>query len=216
MQTISPLQPQRQITNFLAQRDQLFAIVRNTPWLMACLREARALERADWFIAAGTVRGTVWDHLHGRDCRATPSDIDLVYFDPATPHAKDARLQAQLGAIEIGEVGRLEWDVTSQAQVHTWYGMGQTEVLPLTPLQSTQHGLSTWPETATTVGVRLEADDALTLAAPLGLEDLFALRLRWNPRLVSREVFLQRVRAKRFLERWPRLTLVEDGDDTGR
>lgn len=73
--------------------------------------------------------------------------------------------------------------------------------------------MSTWPETATTVGVRLEADDSLTLAAPLGLEDLFALRLRWNPCLVSREIFLQRVREKRFLERWPRLTLV-DGDDT--
>lgn len=209
MQTIPPLQPRRQTANFLAQRDQLFAIVRNTPWLMACLHEARRLDLMDWFIAAGAIRSTVWDHLHGRDCRATPSDIDLVYFDPATPHAEDASLQAQLGAIEIGEVGRLEWDVTNQAQVHTWCSKGQTDVPPLAPLQSTQHGLSTWPETATTIGVRLEADDALTLAAPLGLEDLFALRLRWNSRLVRREVFLQRVREKRFLERWPKLTLVE-------
>lgn len=209
MQTIPPLQPQRQTADFLAQRDQLFAIVRNTPWLMASLHEALRLDLKDWFIAAGAIRSTVWDHLHGRDCRATPSDIDLVYFDPATPYAEDVRLQTQLGAIEIGDAGRLEWDVTNQAQVHTWYSNGQTDVPLLAPLQSTQHGLSTWPETATTLGVRLEADDSLTLAAPLGLEDLFALRLRWNSRLVSREVFLKRVREKCLLARWPRLMLVD-------
>lgn len=113
-----------QTPEFLAQREQLFAIVHNTPWLMACLREARRLGLADWFIAAGAIRSTVWDYLHGRDCRATPSDIDLVYFAPATPHTEDACLEARLAAIEVSGVGRLAWDVTNQAQVHTWYGRG--------------------------------------------------------------------------------------------
>jgi uncharacterized protein len=187
-----------------AHREQLFTIVRSVPWLMACLREARQLDLTDWFIAAGAIRNAVWDHLHGRDCSARPADIDLVHFSRTLPRAADARLQTQLAASTPGQM----WDVTNQAHVHTWYGAGQANAPQLSPLCSTLHGISMWPETATAVGVRLEADDSLTLAAPLGLEDLFAQRLRWNPRLVSREIFLRRVSEKHFLARWPGLTLM--------
>jgi hypothetical protein len=205
MQTILIPKPPAETPAFLTQREQLFTIVRSTPWLMRCLREARALELTDWFIAAGAIRNTVWDHLHGRDCSVKPADIDLVHFSQTLPRAADARLQVQLAASTPGQV----WDVTNQAHVHTWYGAGRADAPQLLPLCSTLHGISMWPETATAVGVRLEADDALTLAAPLGLEDLFALRLCWNPRLVSRDIFRRRVGEKHFLARWPRLTLVE-------
>jgi hypothetical protein len=43
--------------------------------------------------------------------------------------------------------------------------------------------------------------------APLGLEDLFGLRLRRNPRRVTPEIFNQRLASKRISERWPGVTI---------
>ena len=54
----------------------------------------------------------------------------------------------------------------------------------------------------------MDEQHQIEVIAPLGLNDLFELKLRWNGRLVSRGVFEQRVKTKRFLERWPQLEIV--------
>jgi hypothetical protein len=53
--------------------------------------------------------------------------------------------------------------------------------------------------------VRLEADDRLTVVAPFGLEDLFALRLRPNP--VRKTNGFARTAAS-ATARWPELTVA--------
>jgi hypothetical protein len=45
--------------------------------------------------------------------------------------------------------------------------------------------VSTWPETATSIAVRLLANDELHVVAPCGLADLFGMVLRRNPRTVK-------------------------------
>jgi uncharacterized protein len=54
------------------------------------------------------------------------------------------------------------------------------------------------------VGVRLKRDDRLHIAAPFGLADLFALRLRPNPRRFSAN-FSQV--AAGVTRRWPEVTV---------
>lgn len=58
------------------------------------------------------------------------------------------------------------------------------------------------------MGVRLEADGELSLAAPFGLEDVFALRLRPNVARASAPAAFARVAAS-ARARWPEL-LIED------
>jgi hypothetical protein len=58
------------------------------------------------------------------------------------------------------------------------------------------------------VAVRLWPDDRLQVVAPVGLDDLFGLVLRRNPRRVTQEQFERRLREKRIAERWPRVTVV--------
>ncbi|ENX11256.1 hypothetical protein F895_03778 [Acinetobacter sp. CIP 64.2] len=43
------------------------------------------------------------------------------------------------------------------------------------------------------------------LIAPFGLHDLFALNLRWNPALVSYDIFKQRIESKQWLQQWRQL-----------
>ena len=66
---------------------------------------------------------------------------------------------------------------------------------------------SRWPERATCIGLRLDAKDVLKLAAPCGLEDLFALRWRRNPRFADNATVLRRAEEKRVAARWPRVLI---------
>jgi hypothetical protein len=48
----------------------------------------------------------------------------------------------------------------------------------------------------------------LEIVAPCGLEDLFGLVCRRNPRRVTVDHYRRRIRDKRIAERWPRVEIV--------
>ena len=75
-----------------------------------------------------------------------------------------------------------------------------------TPLSSTAEALERFVSPMFAVGVRLEPGDRLHIAAPFGLADLFALRLRPNP--LRPHGHFDRVAAG-IVRRWPEIR-VED------
>lgn len=172
---------------------------------MRWLRVARlCMPRAvDWCIAAGAVRTLVWNRLHGLPAQAhAPADVDLAYFDPADLSAdSEAALNARLRAAAPDAA----WEAVNQARVHLW--QRPNGACPL-PARSLAAALAAWPETATGVGVWMDEQDELRLVCPHGLSDLFGLVLRPSPCLVDPEVFAQRLQAKRYLDKWPRLRLA--------
>lgn len=169
--------------------------------LMAALRAVRSLRLRSWCIGAGAIRSLVWDTLHGFDRRSAVEDLDVVYFDTEAGPEHDAELESRLRSAMPG----LQWEVTNQAGVHRWLAAALGQVVP--PLASLEEGVATWPEFATCVGVWLNEDESLGVVAPHGLDDLFALRVRHNPLRASVATYRQRVAAKRFGERWPRLSV---------
>jgi hypothetical protein len=54
-------------------------------------------------------------------------------------------------------------------------------------------------------------DGAIEIIAPHGLDDLFSMTVRPTPafRAGNLPIFRQRLREKRWLERWPRLVVLE-------
>jgi hypothetical protein len=60
------------------------------PWALQVLDTARALGLPDWYSAAGAIRNTVWDALHGSVSPTPHSDLDVIYFD-AVNSPNDAR-----------------------------------------------------------------------------------------------------------------------------
>jgi uncharacterized protein len=89
------------------------------------------------------------------------------------------------------------------------HGSRITFAHPVEPLQSLEDAVGTWAEFATSVGIRLGREDQIEVIAPHGLDDLFAMRVRRNPRRVSLETFRARSRQKQYVLRWPRVTIVE-------
>jgi uncharacterized protein len=101
----------------------------------------------------------------------------------------------------------LPWQAKNQAAVHLWYPHRFGKEVP--PLGSCAEGIATFPETASCVGVRLMDDDDMLVVAPHGLDDLFGCVCRHNPTRVPASFYEQRVAAKRWRERWPRMRYVE-------
>jgi len=174
---------------------------------MRALEAASELGLASWCIGAGAIRNLVWDHLHGFDRQTQAEDIDLVFHDTSdlTPG-----LERSLASALARQAPTLEWDVVNQARVHLW--LPTPLGLPVAPLTSLVEGVASWPEVATCVGVTLNASGTMEVIAPHGLDDLFDMVVRWNPRRVSKKVFLERVIEKRFAERWPKVKIETDRD----
>jgi len=185
-----------------ARSAALRAIAGRSDWFMRALRAARALGLPDWCIGAGAVRNLVWDHLHGHPAPSPLADIDLAYFDADEPPGMEREHQARL-ALSSPE---LPWEVTNQAHVHHWFEQHFGHAVP--PLRSLPEAVASWPEYATAVGLRLLPDDTLDLIAPLGLADLFEMRVRRNPARVSLDTYRQRVATKQYGQRWPRVVVV--------
>src|SRR4051795_10111273 len=165
---------------------------------MAALEAARDVEPPDWLIGAGAVRTAVWDRLHGYDEPTPLRDLDGAFYDAAD--LSEARERAIEEALRARLPG-VPWEARNQAAVHLWYE--RKFGFAVEPLTSSADAVGTWPETATSVALRLWPDDRLQVVAPVGLGDLFGLVLRRNPRRVTQEQFEQRLREKRIAERWP-------------
>lgn len=183
---------------------RLEAIVRAAPSLMQVLRTARDLDLPDWLIFSGAIYQRVLNHLTGRDPDYGIRDYDLGYHDAAdiSYEAEDLVIRRVAEAFEPPLREMVE--VRNQARVHLWFEAKFGEAYG--PLGGTAQALERFVCPLFAVGVRLEADDHLTIVAPFGLEDLFALRLRRNP---SRWTAGFARTTASATERWPELTVID-------
>jgi len=165
------------------------------PRRLAILQTARSLDLPDWAIAAGFVRSAVWDHFHDLAAPTAVADVDVVYFDPSNRDpAQDDGAERRLREA----MPDVPWEVRNQARMH--------ERNRDRPYRSTEDALSFYLETATSIGVRLERDNRLTVIAPWGVDDLMALQSRPTPRGREKyDDYLARMRAKNWSARWTKL-----------
>ena len=178
---------------------ELAELVLGSDWLTNLLRLVAALDLPDCWIGAGAVRDFVWDTRFGSGFDPDNiEDVDVVFFDPSDLTAEHER-EIERPPERAGACARLGRE--EPARVHLWYEarFGQ----PAEPLTSTTDGVSTWPETATAIAVRLRADGSLDVAAPLGLDDLLDGVWRRNSRRVTDAEYQARIDRKQPRLRWP-------------
>lgn len=187
-------------------RYKLKQIVFNQHDLMQRLMYLRQIN-TEAYLSAGVIRNLVWSVLHAQHYKIEDTEIDVIFYDLVDEHAEQQRLTGLLKH----QFPENEWDVVNQAFVHRWYKTDQGQ--SIAQYSSLLDALSVWVETATAIAVRLLENGDLEIVAPFELNDLFELKLRWNNRLVTRDVFIQRVQSKRFLEKWQKLRIVETEEE---
>lgn len=158
----------------------LEAIVRAVPTTMEVLQRARDLDLPDWLVFSGAVYQPVLNHLTGRAPDYGIKDYDLGYFEPSDTSYEAEDTVIRRVAAAFAPPLREMVEVRNQARVHLWFEAKFGEAYA--PLTHTAEALTRFVSPLFAVGVRLEADDSMTVVAPFGLADLFALRLRPNPR----------------------------------
>jgi hypothetical protein len=183
---------------------RLADIVRADPGLMHVLTTVRGLGLNDWRVFSGAVYQSVWNAVTGRPAGYGRKDYDLGYFDPDTSwDAEDVVIKRVAAAFD--EPFRTEVEVRNQARVPLWFMDRFGE--PYEPLTGTDEALTRFVAPAFAVGVRLEADDTISIASPFGLEDVFSMTLRPNPNRPLAKGWDKAVAGTRA--RWPELTLIE-------
>jgi uncharacterized protein len=187
--------------------ERLTAILRATPPLMVVLTVARCLCLPDWLVFSGAVYQPVLNHLTGRPLDYGIKDYDLAYFEASnlSYEAEDVVIHRVRAAFDEPLKSMVE--VRNQARVHLWFEAKFGE--PYGPLSCAAQALERFASPTFAVGVRLEPDDRLQIEAPFGLADLFALRLRPNPR--RKTVGFARTAAD-VQRRWPELVIDSDPD----
>jgi len=188
---------------------RLTEIVRADAGLMHVLTVMRELDLPDWRLFSGAVYQAVWNAQTGRPVGYGIKDYDIGYFHADTSwDAEDAVIKRVAAAFEPPLRDQVE--VRNQARVHLWFEDKFGE--PYDPLTCTDDAPARFVAPAFAVGVRLEADDAISVVAPFGLEDVFAMTIRPNPTRGLAKGWERVIANARG--RWPEITVVDGAQPT--
>lgn len=154
--------------------------------LIEVLRRAQTLNLPNWYLAAGSLSQTIWNHVSSLPPETGINDYDLVYYDSSdlSYEAEDKYIQA---GKKLFEGLRADVEIRNQARVHLWYA--KKHGVPCPAHTSVEAGIDSWISTAAMLGVRLEENGAWSVYAPRGLSDFFNMVVRPNPVLGSRAAY---------------------------
>jgi uncharacterized protein len=185
----------------MAADPRLERLVLASPILGTIVRRWAEIALPDCWLVAGAVVQTVWNDMFVLPPDHGLADVDLVYFDGSdlSEHAEAAH-EARIRRL-FADIG-VRIDVKNEARVHIWYAAKFGN--DLAPYTSTAHAISTFPTTATAIGVQ-PTPNGLRISAPFGLSDLFDAVVRPNKVQASRAVYEAKV--ARWRAQWPRLKI---------
>ncbi len=175
--------------------DRIRELLKNDPFRISILQLVASLELPDCYVAAGFLRNMVWDHLH-QFPPTEMNDVDVIYFDAINPSKlNDQIIQKKLFHIAPEVI----WQVKNQANMHL-----KNNDRPYT---CSADAMTFWPEKETAIGARLLDSQELEIIAPLGVDTLFDGKLTLNSKKYE-TIFANRLESKKWIEKWPNLTVV--------
>ena len=144
-------------------------------------------------VAGGFIRNMVWDSLFNVKTVYPVNDVDIVFMENEFPNYSEKTWEENLNL----KCPQFQWSVKGQQRMAAKH---QHQ-----PYQSLNHALSKWVETATAIGYMPLSDDWIT---PYGLSDLFmGICKPTQPEMT--QIMTQRIKEKEWLERYPRLKIIE-------
>lgn len=173
--------------------------IRSSPVLGPVLDRWDEVQLPDGWLVAGAIAQTVWNDQLGYPPDHGFRDIDIVYFDAEnltaeSEQAEEHRVRSLFPSLPV------PLDVKNEARVHLWYK--KRFGYAIAPYRSTEDAISTFPTTATAIGVRLVGGN-FEIAAPSGLSDLCHLIVRPNKKQITAQIYEAKVSRWRML--WPGL-----------
>lgn len=165
--------------------------ISNDQWMMDVLKTAQSLNLPDWWICAGFVRSKVWDVSHGFDKRTPTQDVDVVYFNKENiEEAEEKRLEKILYKQHPG----IPWSIKNEARMHIRNNME--------PYASAEDAIAKFPETVTSIGVKLDVNDQLIVTAPHGIDDILNGIVRPTPYFLENDDLMKTYHKRKVEKNW--------------
>lgn len=176
----------------------IIELIENDPWMMDILKTVQKLELPDAWVCAGFIRSKIWDTLHDFSVRTKLNDIDVIYYDPSNIEEEQEKKYER---ILNGFDSTLPWSVKNQARMHVLNNF--------IPYTSSTDGIAHFPETVTALGVRLDEQQKLLLAAPYGVRDVLEMEVFPTPAFQEslKQIYLDRVTRKNWPARWRKVKI---------
>jgi uncharacterized protein len=182
---------------------RLERIVLADPTLEPIIRQWAEVSLPDCWLVAGAIAQAVWNDAFGLEPGYGVADVDLVYFD-GSDLSEDTEAEHAARIRRLFANRDVKIDVKNEARVHLWYR--EKFGYELLPYTSTKRAITTFPTTATAIGVQ-PAGSGLLISAPFGLSDLFDTVVRPNKVQIPRATYEAKVMRWRAL--WPRLKIMD-------
>lgn len=188
--------------SFAEQAAALKQILRADVVVWPAIERARALDLPDWMVVSGALYNTAWNHLTGKPAGHGIKDIDLFYHDASdlSWEAEDAVIRR--GAAHFLDV-RVPVEIRNQARVHLWYKQRFGGDVPA--FRASAHALEHFASETHAVGVRLDRNDRLAVAAPFGLDHIFSFRMVPNRTTDNSRTHAEKAARAKAL--WPELVV---------
>jgi uncharacterized protein len=152
---------------------------------------------------AGCLYQTVWNVLTNKPARTGIRDYDLIYFDDCDLSWGAEDQVVQRVALRVRHLPA-PVEVRNQARVHLWFK--QRFGADYTALRCADEALTRYASVVHALGVRLELDGSLDIAAPFGLDDLFNMVIRPNRAIDN--AASHEAKAARAKAIWPEVTVI--------
>lgn len=175
-------------------------MIKEDQWMMEALHTVSSLRLPDWWICAGFIRSKIWDWLHAYKERTVIQDVDVIYFDQTIMgEAEEKRLERVIHSVNPN----YPWSVKNEARMHLTNG--------IPPYESSEDAIAKFPETATSLGVKLDERNNVMLTAPHGLTDVMQMKIKPTPYFQGNAelmaIYHDRVQKKNWLALWPKVTI---------
>lgn len=179
-------------------------IVQADDAITALLAAMRTFRAPDLWLVSGVLFQTVWNVLEAKPAGHGIRDIDLFYFDlDSSEEAEDRWIKR--AAKHFAFAGR-DVQLRNQARVHLWYSGKFGTSYP--QLHCSCDGVRQFLMPACMIAIRPAAAGGIEIFAPLGLDDIFDRVIRPNPLWQGPQRPEYLVKATRYMQDWPSLTMA--------
>lgn len=186
----------------MTEAERLLDFLEGNRSVQLILERAGELGLPNWYLGAGGVTQTVWNAEHGFAPEFGIKDYDLVYYDAADTSRETENAFIRKGAELFRDVP-VPVEIVNEARVYLWYEKDFGR--PIAQYKSVEEAISTFPTTATAVGVR-RVNGKTEVFAPLGLDDLLNLTVRANKALITEKIYRDKVES--WIKKWPKLKVI--------
>lgn len=174
-----PLQKQIKVLQCILEKNQS---------LYQIIKEVSKYNLPNYYVGGGAITQTVWNYLLDKPLNHGISDVDIVYYDTDLSEEKESAI---INTVKNNfTLNEYDIDVANESRIHLWYeeAFGKK----INAYKSVEEAISTWPTTATSIGVRLEEEE-LIVFAPYGMNDLFKGIVRPNKLMIDEAVYNDKV-----------------------